>query len=925
MHVNNPEALKSWLTIVLEPLCDADPSALARYVLALLKKDKRIEELQKGMLQQLDVFLGAETKPFLDKLLTVIKSEEYITAHPVGILTPAAAATSQTATTTPAVDVSKTIKTRECTPPPLETKAKENADKTSESDISPVQISSVSDGNMSTPTISGPEGAVVVTATVHPISREVKVRSQTKNQTRPDRDSSMRSRSRSRSFERNRKSRSRDRRLAEREKIGRHYRKSPMSRRYERRDRSPKMYGGRARNRSNSQSRSRSNSPRRMSMSPNGAEAGGNIGGPSTKRQRCRDFDEKGYCMRGETCPWDHGVDPVVLEDINNPLIIAQSSGAHMRNVGVNSEYNPDAPDMWTRGGNFMGPRLGVPHRGGLTAAGAYPRVPGANFRPGAGFAFPLNPSVTTPLQRELISVPVVDANGSGGDISAQVKRRFEPEDTVAIAEGPAKRKPLGNRLGPRLGGVVPGGGGGAGPKTNCSLEIRKVPWGLNSIAHLNNHFSKFGKIVNIQISYDGDPEAAIITFSEHFEANVAYRSTEAVLNNRFIKVFWHVPGNINQDTHGGKDEQSHHQLGQRKPFPPNQYQVNNLPANPVSASDPSQVLKATSVASTSSVGSAVTTTVTPQHTGAVGNAIASAAQLRLKTNRLARNTAELQRKKQEEKVKAAVQLAHGLHKRKHEILEESLKQLRSAIDLIGKVDSTDPQRPQMMALVKSLRDKIEKLQGEIAVEQEKITTPAQNAPPGRKSKEQQQKELLDVELELITQQQEGQDTTAIQKKLLEMQRTYRVVPQRPHFPARVPRVRPAPPGSTSVDRRPTTLYIMGFQAEDSDAILGHFKHFGEITKHELDVSAPLLTISFATRLHAEQAMARGRIFKEKPLQISWSPRKGEMDGQKEEAVALASDVLGNHRTSSEMAVDVRIEDEEEEEDAESEDRSWRR
>lgn len=77
----------------------------------------------------------------------------------------------------------------------------------------------------------------------------------------------------------------------------------------------------------------------------------------------------------------------------------------------------------------------------------------------------------------------------------------------------------------------------------NCSLELKKVPQGLNNITHLNNHFSKFGMIVNIQVCYDGDPEAAIVTFSSHAEANVAYRSTEAVLNNRFIKVFWHTGG----------------------------------------------------------------------------------------------------------------------------------------------------------------------------------------------------------------------------------------------------------------------------------------------------------------------------------------------------------------------------------------------
>ncbi|XP_073965151.1 zinc finger protein swm-like [Choristoneura fumiferana] len=96
------------------------------------------------------------------------------------------------------------------------------------------------------------------------------------------------------------------------------------------------------------------------------------------------------------------------------------------------------------------------------------------------------------------------------------------------------------NRLG-RSGPPRPPPSSGGG---NCSLEVKKVPRGLNDITHLNNHFGKFGKIVNIQVCFEGDPEGALITFSNHTEANVAYKSTEAVLNNRFIKVFWHNPEN---------------------------------------------------------------------------------------------------------------------------------------------------------------------------------------------------------------------------------------------------------------------------------------------------------------------------------------------------------------------------------------------
>lgn len=34
------------------------------------------------------------------------------------------------------------------------------------------------------------------------------------------------------------------------------------------------------------------------------------------------DVSEKGFCMRGDMCPFDHGSDPVVVEDVNLPGIL---------------------------------------------------------------------------------------------------------------------------------------------------------------------------------------------------------------------------------------------------------------------------------------------------------------------------------------------------------------------------------------------------------------------------------------------------------------------------------------------------------------------------------------------------------------------------------------------------------------------------
>uniref|UniRef100_U5EPT6 Putative second mitotic wave missing n=1 Tax=Corethrella appendiculata TaxID=1370023 RepID=U5EPT6_9DIPT len=1104
MHINNPDTLKVWLSDVLEPLCDADPSALARYILALLKKDKPIKELQDCMKEQLDVFLSGETEPFLERLFNVLKTEEYLKsvspnvensentlavatttattgdeselinddkqqAPTIGILpatTGSTAATinsssSSTNESTPStiITANKIKIKRECTPPITETKSKEYLEKNGDTDSSSSTFAlslsgSANSSNSSCVThtnIVSPAATNRIRQEPSPIRISTKADHVKNKRRRISNRSRSRTRSRSRSFERIRRSRSRERirnsDVGGRDKPARNqYRnKSPPFgiRRYERKN----VYNNsriinnnnnniNRNNRSQSGSRSPSPAPmserRKMARSESPTTAtttiyemsaakvgaslgiGGGSGGSSVKRQRCRDFDEKGYCMRGETCPWDHGIDPVVLEDINNPALISIQSTSQIRGP-IHPEYNPDAPDLWTRGNaNFPPVRGSLAHRLGAAPVSASGLPAGQfglrsaqqiNFRSAAPFVPTFGPGGAPigTLQRELISVPVVDAN-KGGDVSAlQPKRRFEPEDTVAVAEGPNKRKlQLNSRLGPRVSHGVGGNPAISGapqiPQQNCSLELRKIPRGLNAIAHLNNHFSKFGKIVNIQISYDGDPEAAIVTFSTHAEANVAYRSTEAVLNNRFIKVFWHTgssaSGNVGAEqssiiTPTSKTENP-------MTFKRNQYSINHLQQPTTTAAPPiatttestnipvtSQSTTSSSSISTSSHQSSNTTTTAPIISSATklvntittpasatsspatqSNVIATPNHLRVKTQR--RTTNELIRKKQEEHVKTAVQLAQGLNKKKHELIQEYFKQLHSAVALVEKTEHNDPQRTNLLATIKTLESSIAKLKEEMKVEQTKLVAQVQTTTGGgKKTKEQTQKELLDVELELITQEQHGgasaPDTLAMQKRLNELQRTLHHGSSKPSpvtyittpntvvrnivrapvnnattgaaaLAASVKPQRLAPPGSTSVDRRPKSLQILGFQIEDADSLLGHFKHFGEITKHQLDKNVPSLIVSYTTRSNAEQAAARGKLFKDKQLTITWAVpntnNNNNSNHQKLESISSSESVSDNNLTSETCSTDdteIRMDEEEEEEDIESEDRSWRR
>ena len=98
------------------------------------------------------------------------------------------------------------------------------------------------------------------------------------------------------------------------------------------------------------------------------------------------------------------------------------------------------------------------------------------------------------------------------------------------------------------------GGRGGGGHHSSTMLAVRNIPVELNSITSLNSHFSKFGVLVNVQIHFEGDPSSALITFAGTGEAAAAINCTEAIMNNRFIKVFWHIEKQAMKERLGGQN-----------------------------------------------------------------------------------------------------------------------------------------------------------------------------------------------------------------------------------------------------------------------------------------------------------------------------------------------------------------------------------
>ncbi|XP_066904678.1 RNA-binding protein 26 isoform X6 [Halyomorpha halys] len=956
MIIDDPESFKSWLTARLEPLCDADPAALAKYVYALVKKDKPVEELRTSMIGQLEVFLQKETQGFVNLLFRTLETQKYDTAEPAPVQVQASIPIKNIA--------SSEFELRDTYSAP--TPHEEAEKKTTKEPSAAILVSAQNSSSLGCAILATATGRKDFDRHGRKADSDKEDRSRRRRRgssATPERNR----RSRSRSFDRRRsRSRERDRARAWRNKSppsrGRYDRdrrhthsKSPV-RRYSK-SRSP--VGNRRtryRNRSPPRSRSRSRSPvsikypsieqrdrkeAGVGISPRGENTHGDtdlrlppvlpqsiqsvVALPSDQNsafqtRRCRDFDEKGYCMRGDLCPYDHGSDPVILEDVDplyngsgapTPLMIQAAPPPpqlappppSITQVTTNNmaEYNPDAPSMesrmWTRPQFRAGPIV----RGtGMVRTSM-----------GRGF----------PHQRELINVVT-------GSPHFRHARPVSNQDFNNINHSAVRTITADNqnfdfaRLGPNRTPARPPFPQHGG---NTSLQLKKVPLGVNTITLLNNHFSKFGKIVNIQVGFEGDPESALITFSSHTEANIAYKSTEAVLNNRFIRVFWYNPSNNNEVTvvNNNITKTLYIPSAMKK-------ESANLPVinNNVNKEPPGEELK---------------------------KKIEEVSQAK---------------KKQEEARKAGIKLNADLRKRKQELLEKQLNQQKILIQRVEAGNIPLQQKNSLMATIKVLQESIESirkdLENSVKANLTKVTKKGSLTKDlYRKTKEEIQRDLLDAELDLLNSQHEGKDTTELKKKVLELKQKAlnfgipAVPPVRGAFRGRgggvAARARGRGRGRGSrflvtsssssfehsvVDHRPTKVLISGYEQDDKAEVLKHFEEFGEIVDYLSDDATPSLVINYKSRKDAEKAILKGRNFHDRLLSVTWATPNNSIRGGIPTKPPTPSHrqvmVLEDEENIEEVIEDAEDEDEDigilspdvlihDDEDEDEEDRSWRR
>ncbi|XP_066833244.1 RNA-binding protein 27 isoform X5 [Anser cygnoides] len=974
MIIENVEALKSWLARLLEPICDADPSALANYVVALVKKDKPEKELKAFCADQLDVFLQKETSGFVDKLFESLYTKSYL---------PSLEPTKVEAK--PASQEKEEVKEENFQEP-----VEEERDGRKKKHSSP-QRSRADSSEQRTREKKRDDG---------------KWRDYDRYYDRSDlyRDKSSwrrgrsKSRSKSRGLSRSRsRSRGRSKDRDSSRNVAEHRERSKFK--SERND----VEGS-----YNPVSVSPSNSTEQYSSAQsipsavtviapahhleNTTESWSNYynnhSNPSSfgrnppPKRRCRDYDERGFCVLGDLCQFDHGNDPLVVDEVSLPSMIpfpppppglppppgmllppmpgparsmrmpvpqahpqapppvvlpvprpplTQSSLINNRDqpgtsavpslASVGARLPPPLPQnlLYTVSEHTYEPDGYNPEAPSITSAGR------SQYRQFFTRAQTQRPNLigltsgemdTNPRAANIIiqTEPPIPITNNSSNVTRVVLEPDSRKRSPSSMECPPLKKPwLGKQANNNQNkpGFLK-----KNQYTNTKLEVRKIPPELNNITQLNEHFSKFGTIVNIQVAFQNDPEAALIQYLTNDEARKAISSTEAVLNNRFIRVLWHReseqnPPLLQQPQQQSPSQSLHHQLhlqqqalttppavtmhsnmskAMNKPLASGAYVLNKVPvkrrlgAAGGSQSDLSQ--------SGAVVEDSQTFPTSTSHSKTVYSTSNLKTAMKPGAGSKPHDVQEALKKKQQE----AMKLQQDMRKKKQEMLEKQIECQKMLISKLEKNKAMKPEeRAEIMKTLKELAGKISQLKDELK------TSSATSTPSKLKSKTEAQKELLDAELDFHKRLSSGEDTTELRKKLNQLQveaARLGILPvgRGKTMPAQG-RGRGRGRGGRGrgmlnhmvVDHRPKALTVGGFVEEEKDELLQHFS-----------------------------AANQGSRFKDRRLQISWyKPKVPSVSTEIEEEEPKEEET-----ETSDLFLHEDDDDDDEDED---ESRSWRR
>ncbi|GAB4849246.1 hypothetical protein Ancab_004057 [Ancistrocladus abbreviatus] len=318
--------------------------------------------------------------------------------------------------------------------------------------------------------------------------------------------------------------------------------------------------------------------------------------------QRCRDFEERGFCLRGDMCPMEHGVNRIVVEDVqslsqfnlpvslpNTHLLgppagtglmqtVTASSSTLINSKGPHSRVNKLGvdDDKFSLGGAFSGPVDGSgadvydpdqplwhsdhPETSTALLALQPPIIdecessmdaePSDRLVRSNGAAAGLNStssSVWGRIRTSKNGLEVNDKSGSRLNFSEHPENRVKESQMASTSVKGTSL--IGKRFnaeefGPKAVDSSFKQQNDAGrsarklsQKAQRTLFVNCIPLKDNKKEALLVHFRKFGEVIDIYIP--SNTERAFVQFSRREEAEAALKAPDAVMGNRFIKMWW--------------------------------------------------------------------------------------------------------------------------------------------------------------------------------------------------------------------------------------------------------------------------------------------------------------------------------------------------------------------------------------------------
>ncbi|KAJ3300228.1 RNA-binding protein 27 [Borealophlyctis nickersoniae] len=577
--------LKGHLANELSPLCDADPGVFADYILALMKHDQSLEELRAMFLDQLEAFLHADTADFVDRFIAHLSVQDYVASGPGA---EPASDTVYTGTGTEAESEAPLTETQQPNADPRELRNKEQPreeEDYSDEDDHDRNFKHIRRGTQEQPVKSGlydPEvesnGRSDHTNRPTDFSRS-NMRSEDAAQSRggetaaggweraPQRDRENGEGERQRGWTRERSERGREQSGS----ISDHKRRRSEDFKGDEVDgyrpgKRPTGWGpGPTFDRRNEFDREQRMTAQRfpaagwgeqpewgsppvngsgMAGMPDRGGRGGSSrwsrggdrqrggmgarGGYMGERRdgRCRDYDEKGVCYRGNTCPYDHGADRIVIDGD-----AALMGGARLPFDGL-----PNAPAP-------MGVRSQFAHPFGGSRATGFEKGFDSNVQApvGAPEMFDAQHS----LKSERSSGP--PSESAAVDTSTLTVASASEEKSHHVMRGNFRGR------GAARGGMRGGRAAPYQPTRNDTIVVENIPVESCSFAEVSNYFARFGTIKNINL--DPARRRAVIQFDTYKEAHAAKVDPNPIFGNRFVKVYFKssaegVPSGVGDSSH---------------------------------------------------------------------------------------------------------------------------------------------------------------------------------------------------------------------------------------------------------------------------------------------------------------------------------------------------------------------------------------